>query len=108
MLLLTNRLVTNAKWYCVVVAVLPHKSIYERAIVIFFNPKSDGITREFNLNLLPRINDALGGHFDLNSFHHHGSYNVHSQAMESYLISSKKQRVFIEARGYFLNCLWHV
>lgn len=63
----------------------------------------DGITREFNLNLLQRINDELGGHFDLNSFHHHGSYNVHSQAMESYLISSKKQRVFIEAVNKFVD-----
>jgi len=58
-----------------------------------------GITRDFNLNLLTRINRELGGQFDLDSFRHAGLYNVFRGAMESFLISQKEQEVFIEAIG---------
>ncbi|HEX9655597.1 MAG TPA: L-histidine N(alpha)-methyltransferase [Bacteroidota bacterium] len=63
-----------------------------------YNDK-EGVTRDFNLNLLNRINRELGGQFDLSTFRHFGTYNVFSGAMESYLISLKKQTVFIEQIG---------
>lgn len=55
-----------------------------------------GFTREFNLNLLKRINRELGGDFDLTQFYHYGSYNPTLGAMESYLISRVPQDVHIE------------
>jgi L-histidine Nalpha-methyltransferase len=61
-----------------------------------YNDK-DGITREFNLNLLKRMNDELGANFNINAFQHHANYNVHSQAMESFLLSSKEQIVYFES-----------
>ena len=60
---------------------------------------SQGVTREFNLNLLHRINRELGGNFDLEKFRHFGTYDVFSGAMESYLVSIEKQSVFIEKIG---------
>jgi len=60
---------------------------------------SEGITREFNLNLLHRINRELGGNFAVSGFRHFGTYNVFSGAMESYLVSQERQTVFIEAIG---------
>lgn len=54
-----------------------------------------GITRDFNLNLLHRINDTLDADFDLNSFSHYATYNVYTGAMESYLMSLKAQEVSI-------------
>jgi L-histidine Nalpha-methyltransferase len=60
---------------------------------------SEGLTKEFNLNLLHRINRELGGKFDLGNFRHFGTYNVFSGAMESYLISLERQTVFIEEIG---------
>jgi L-histidine N-alpha-methyltransferase len=60
---------------------------------------SRGITREFNLNLLRRINRELGGNFDLNRFRHFASYNVFSGAMESYLVSKESQTVMIQEIG---------
>jgi len=60
---------------------------------------SEGVTREFNLNLLHRINRELGGNFDARKFRHFGTYNVSSGAMESYLVSQERQMVFIEAIG---------
>lgn len=56
---------------------------------------SAGITREFNLNLLRRINNELSADFNLENFFHHPSYNVYSGAMESYLISMTEQKVQI-------------
>lgn len=58
---------------------------------------AEGVTRDFNLNLLQRINRELGGNFDINKFSHYATYNVHTNAMESYLISMQRQTVAIEA-----------
>jgi uncharacterized SAM-dependent methyltransferase len=57
---------------------------------------SQGITSEFNLNLLLRINRELGGNFDLKKFRHYSSYDVFSGAMESYLVSLEEQKVYID------------
>ena len=58
---------------------------------------SQGVTREFNLNLLERINRELGGNFTLENFEHCARYNADCQAMESYLFSLKKQAVELSA-----------
>jgi uncharacterized SAM-dependent methyltransferase len=57
---------------------------------------SEGVTAEFNLNLLRRINRELGGNFDINKFRFHSSYDVFTGAMESYMVSKEKQTVFIK------------
>ncbi|RZA26691.1 MAG: hypothetical protein EOP10_02795 [Proteobacteria bacterium] len=58
-----------------------------------------GYTEQFNLNLLRRINNELGGRFDIDSFQHHGFYNPRLGTMESYLVSLKDQDVYIERFG---------
>jgi L-histidine N-alpha-methyltransferase len=58
-----------------------------------------GITREFNLNLLRRINEELSGDFDPGKFQHYAGYNVFSGAMESYLVSRENQVVKIQEIG---------
>ncbi|MEN6495157.1 MAG: L-histidine N(alpha)-methyltransferase [Thermoguttaceae bacterium] len=60
---------------------------------------AQGITREFNLNLLDRINRELGGRFDRRRFVHYGSYNVLQSRMESWLVSTEAQRVEIRQLG---------
>ncbi|OGI19502.1 MAG: dimethylhistidine N-methyltransferase [Candidatus Melainabacteria bacterium RIFCSPHIGHO2_02_FULL_34_12] len=57
---------------------------------------SKGITKEFNLNLLRRINDELGGDFNLNDFDFYASYNPLIGSVESYLISLKDQNIYIK------------
>lgn len=56
-----------------------------------------GITRDFNLNLLNRINRELDANFNLEKFKHYATYNVKTDAMESYLISQVEQVVHIKA-----------
>lgn len=58
-----------------------------------------GVTRDFNLNLLARINRELGADFDLSAFRHWAVYNPLTGACESYLVSLRDQRVRLEALG---------
>lgn len=63
-------------------------------ILAAYNDAS-GITRNFNLNLLARINRELHGDFDLKNFEHYANYDPESGACKSYLVSLKDQTVHI-------------
>ena len=54
---------------------------------------SEGITRDFNLNLLARINKELGADFDVSKFEHFPIYNPLTGACRSFLISQEAQNV---------------
>ena len=56
---------------------------------------SQGITAQFNLNVLARINSELGGNFDISKFVHHAVYNENQNKIEIYLRSLSKQTVEI-------------
>ncbi len=56
---------------------------------------SQGITSQFNLNILSRINSELGGNFDKRKFTHHVVYDESKQKIEMYLRSLIKQTVEI-------------
>jgi dimethylhistidine N-methyltransferase len=56
-----------------------------------------GVTKAFNLNLLKRINKELGANFDINAFNHFPTYNPITGETKSHLISTKNQKVVIEA-----------
>lgn len=62
-------------------------------ILSAYNDKK-GITREFNLNLLRRINRELNADFVVENFKHFPVYNPESGECKSYLVSTKKQRVY--------------
>jgi len=50
-----------------------------------------GVTAEFNLNLLARINRELGGDFDLDAFSHRATYAPEHERVEIHLISRRRQ-----------------
>lgn len=54
-----------------------------------------GITAEFNLNLLSRINRELEGNFIISQFQHYESYDPITGACRSFLISLTDQKVKI-------------
>lgn len=54
---------------------------------------SQGFTRQFNLNLLTRINRELGANFDIKQFEHYATYDPETGSCKSYLVSLKKQQV---------------
>jgi len=57
-----------------------------------------GITAQFNLNLLTRINRELGANFDLTTFSHHAFYNSERLRIEMHLASKKRQKVRVAGR----------
>jgi L-histidine Nalpha-methyltransferase len=59
-----------------------------------------GVTAEFNLNLLRRINHELGADFDLSAFRHHAFYHASRSRIEMHLVSLKTQTVRIGGRAF--------
>jgi len=58
----------------------------------------EGLTAEFNLNLLRRINRELDCDFDLDSFRHYSFYNPGKGRVEMHLISDREQAVHLSGR----------
>ena len=54
-----------------------------------------GVTAEFNLNLLRRINRELRGNFGLEQFRHRAEYDPDANRIEMFLVSEIDQRVAI-------------
>lgn len=59
-----------------------------------------GVTAQFNLNLLARINRELDGSFDLAAFSHHAFYNGERRRIEMHLASGRRQRVKVAGRSF--------
>lgn len=56
-----------------------------------------GVTAAFNKNLLGRINRELGGNFDLDGFRFRATYDQTRGAVDSFLVSERRQNVHIGA-----------
>ncbi|MEM7084438.1 MAG: L-histidine N(alpha)-methyltransferase, partial [Pseudomonadota bacterium] len=56
---------------------------------------AQGVTREFNLNILKRINRELNANFDLHAFTHRAIYNEAMGRIEMHLVSQAQQTVNI-------------
>lgn len=70
--------------------------IKSRGIVLPAYNDAAGITRDFNLNLLKRINFELEADFDLENFDHAPEYTEKEGIAKSFLKSKRKQTVFIK------------
>ncbi len=55
-----------------------------------------GVTADFNKNILYRINRELDGDFNPDQFQYYSFWDVSSSAIQSYLISSRRQRAYIK------------
>ena len=69
------------------------------AVILNAYNDSAGITAEFNLNLLRRINRELNADFDLQAFKHWESYNPATGETKSYIVSTRAQTVCIGLIG---------
>ncbi|MGD9943454.1 MAG: L-histidine N(alpha)-methyltransferase [Burkholderiaceae bacterium] len=59
-----------------------------------------GVTAEFNLNLLRRINRELRGNFDLSRFRHLARFDRQHARMEMHLVSTTAQQVEVLGRRF--------
>lgn len=60
----------------------------------------DGVTADFNLNLLVRANHELGSDFDLTAFRHEARWNASASRIEMHLVSTKAQSVTIAGQNF--------
>ena len=56
---------------------------------------AEGVTAQFNLNLLTRINRELSADFDVDAFSHRAFYNSDRRRIEMHLVSGRRQTVNI-------------
>lgn len=61
---------------------------------------AQGVTAEFNLNLLRRINKELAADFDLDQFRHVAFYNTTAGRIEMHLESLREQTVTVSGRSF--------
>jgi dimethylhistidine N-methyltransferase len=61
---------------------------------------SAGVTSEFNLNLLRRINGELDANFDVASFNHEARWNNDDARIEMHLVSERDQSVEILGKTF--------
>jgi L-histidine N-alpha-methyltransferase len=59
-----------------------------------------GVTAEFNLNLLARINRELDGDFKLEQFAHEARWNSGNSAVEMHLVSLQAQTVSVDGQSF--------
>lgn len=52
-----------------------------------------GVTAEFTMNMLVRLNREAGTEFDLSAFRHHAHYNAMAGRIETFLVSTRDQKV---------------
>ncbi len=58
---------------------------------------SQGITAEFNFNMLRHLNWRFRGNFEVNKFAHRAIYNREESQIELYLVSEARQKVYLES-----------
>jgi L-histidine Nalpha-methyltransferase len=83
---------------------IKHPAIIRRAY-----DDREGLTREFNLNLLHRINDELDADFNVDQFEHYCSYDPLTGAAKSYLVCLKDMSVRLPGAEIFFEkdeCIW--
>ena len=56
---------------------------------------AQGVTAEFNLNMLRALNHDAGTNFDLTAFHHEARYNESEGRIEMYLVAETAQEVHV-------------
>jgi dimethylhistidine N-methyltransferase len=71
--------------------------IKSKSIVLPAYSDAAGITKQFNLNILHRINKELQGNFNIDAFVHEAEYTEEEGIAKSFLKSIKTQSVYVEA-----------
>ena len=67
-----------------------------------------GVTAEFNLNILMRINRELDADFDLGRFHHRAVYDAKEGCIEMHLVSTKAQTVKVAGQRFQFRAGEHI
>lgn len=64
---------------------------------------SEGITSDFNLNVLSHINEVYEGNFNLNNFEHKAAYNESLGCIQMFIVSLVDQTVEVAGESFSLT-----
>ncbi len=67
---------------------------------------ANGITKEFNLNLLKRINREIEANFNIEKFDFYSTYIPETGEVRSYIVSNAKQKVFLKKLNKTIHFEW--
>ncbi len=70
----------------------------ERLIAAYQDP--EGVTAEFNLNLLERINRELGADIDIDAFEHHARWHDMNGRVEMHLVATRDTSFTIDGQRF--------
>jgi dimethylhistidine N-methyltransferase len=70
----------------------------DRSILDLAYNDPEGVTAQFNLNVLARLNRELGARFDLSAFQHRAFYDEANHRVEMHLVSTRQQTVRVAGR----------
>ena len=73
--------------------------VKDEAVLVAAYDDAQGVTADFNLNLLTRINRELGGDIDLAKFAHRAVWNPGESRMEMHLVSRLDQSFHVAGRA---------
>jgi dimethylhistidine N-methyltransferase len=74
--------------------------VKDESVLVAAYDDAQGVTRDFNRNLLVRINRELGGDLDLSGFSHRAVWNSVESRMEMHLVSLKAQTATVAGRTF--------
>jgi dimethylhistidine N-methyltransferase len=74
--------------------------VKDRAVLEAAYNDAAGVTAEFTLNLLVRLNREVGADFDLAGFRHRARYNVLAGRIETHIVSNREQDVHVDGRTF--------
>ena len=64
---------------------------------------SRGVTADFNMNMLVRLNNEYDGDFDLDAFRHSAVYNAAAGRIEMHLVSKREQVVHVAGEQFLFR-----
>lgn len=73
------------------------KKDYKTIQLAYNDPQ--GVSEEFEMNILHRINEELGGNFDLDQFFFHSYLDSYEGCIKNFLLSKIEQDVAIDSIG---------
>jgi dimethylhistidine N-methyltransferase len=74
--------------------------VKDEAVLVAAYDDAQGVTAQFNLNVLARINRELGGRVDLATFDHRAVWNAAQSRMEMHLVSRVDQMLVVGDARY--------
>ena len=64
---------------------------------------SQGVTADFNMNMLIRLNREFDANFDLDAFQHKAPYNESAGRIEMHLVSDREQTAWVAGESFHFS-----